>query len=145
MMIDLMDDCSFDSIMRQHYGNALQREKKRVEEARRKKNVAAIVDFTSNLFSLIARGKGVKYPLSTNLMPEYGKMYEKAKERYGDMLLDYNGKIAGARLRRKRGGSNDGLQLKYPASNSTVSLGRRFRLSNGTLVKALNDYYSNNK
>ena len=143
-MIDPMSDYGFDSIMRQHYDNAVKREKKRVEEARRKKNVAAVVDFTSNLLSLIARGKGVRYPFSTNLMPEYKKMYDKAKERYGELLLDFNGKIAGGKLRGQRDRIG-GLNLKFPASSSGISLGGRFRLSDGTLEKTLNDYYSNNK
>ncbi|MBR6691312.1 MAG: hypothetical protein IKL75_01585 [Bacteroidaceae bacterium] len=114
-----MDDYGFSEMMQQRYKNAIAREKRRVQEARHKTNVAAVLDFTSTLMSMLGRNIGARYPLSTNLMSEYHRQYGNAKDRYNAMLVDYNGFVANEKLRQGLGAGSaiTGTELQNPESS----------------------------
>ena len=78
---------------------AKQHEKQRHAEERRKRDIAAFVDFASNLVSLAGYGKGARVSLATNLLPQYQDAYNKSKERYKSVMHDYEGRIADMHLR----------------------------------------------
>ena len=69
-------------------------EETRFKEARRQRNVAAFVDFATNLLSLAAYNKGARYRIGTSHLSTAQPQYLKAKENYNIAMNDYKGKIA---------------------------------------------------
>lgn len=69
-------------------------EETRFKEARRQRNVAAFVDFATNLLSLAAYKKGARYRIGTSHLSTAQPQYLKAKENYNRAMNDYKGKIA---------------------------------------------------
>lgn len=69
-------------------------EETRFKEARRQHNVAAFVDFATNLLSLAAYNKGARYRIGTSHLSTAQPQYLKAKENYNIAMNDYKGKIA---------------------------------------------------
>lgn len=68
--------------------------------ASRHRNAAALVDFTRNLLSIVGGNKGLQYGI--NNKPRTGtanKIYEEARERYRNAIIDYNGHIAALKLK----------------------------------------------
>ena len=144
-----MKGYDFDATMLQRYRSAMERERRRVEEARHKKNLAAFVDFASNLVTLIGRSKGGRYSITTNLSPQYRNLYDKAKGHYGELMLDYNGIIADGKLRAQGEHGRAGLRRINGVAN--IVNGNR-NISGKTrpgvdryLRMSIKDDYSSNK
>ncbi len=96
-----MANVYFENELKRRLDSAMAREKERLQQSRYRRNAAAIVDFTSNLLSLVGRGKGVRYMPVTNTMAQHGGEYAKALQRYNETLNDYKGVIAGNLLRER--------------------------------------------
>ena len=137
----------FDSIdyrsLKDRLNLAMKHEKARLDEARRKRNVAAFVDFASNLISLAGYSKGARFSLATDMQPVYDKAYAQAKERYRNALLDYKGKIAGISLYNVNGAGSATPHTARPVSFmptvGTVSL------STGLLEKSQKSFANDRK
>ncbi len=143
-----MSGFDYDGLLRQNYRNALQHEQERVKEARRRKTMAAVVDFASNLLSLVGRYKGARYPVATDNLSKYQELYEKAKEKYAALLADYNGAVAARKLglRTDNGGKALGsLAGKPPGLIKKEPSVAVPKLRSGEFEKAVKNYYSNNK
>lgn len=90
-----------DKEIRQIMDNAIMREKERLQRANHQRNVAAIIDFTSNLMSLLGRRNGVRNMPVTALQPTFNKSYADTRQRYDAMLRDYKGLVADELLRKR--------------------------------------------
>jgi hypothetical protein len=71
-----------------------QRGNRIIREKRRKRNMAAIVDFVSNVLVTSGRTKGVGMQYRTPVLPRYEKEYRDTCERLEKQLLDYGGRVA---------------------------------------------------
>lgn len=96
-----MSNMDFHAELKERLDNAMAREKERLRQAKHRRNVAALVDFTSNLLSLVGRRYGVQYMPVTNSQAQYGNAYNKALQRYNESLNDYKGVVAGNLLRER--------------------------------------------
>lgn len=96
-----MNNVVFEDELKRRLERAMVREKERLLQARHRRNVAAMVDFASNLLSLAGRGKGVRYMPVTNALAQHGNAYSAALQRYNESLNDYRGEIAGNILRER--------------------------------------------
>ena len=100
-MMRSMANVYFENELKRRLDSAMAREKERLQSAKHRRNVAAMVDFTSNLLSLVGREKGARYMPVTNSLAQHGGEYAKALQRYNGMLNDYKGVIAGNLLRER--------------------------------------------
>ena len=94
-----MSNPVFEDELKRRLNSAMAREKERMQQARHRRDVAAMVDFTSNLLSLMGRAKGVRHMPVTNSLAQHGAVYDKALQRYDETMKDYKGVIAGTLLR----------------------------------------------
>lgn len=60
----------------------------------RERNVALIVDFASNLASVLSRSRGGRYPVITNNAERANERLIRAQERISSALRDYSGRKA---------------------------------------------------
>ena len=81
--------------------NAKADEEKRLKEAKRQRNVAAFIDFASNLISLAGYSNGSRYLVGTSLLSKQQPLYLQSKQNYEKAMNDYNGKIAEVGLLKK--------------------------------------------
>lgn len=102
-----------DNELRQMLDSAMERERERLKKASHRRNVAAMVDFASNLISLVGRSKGVRAMPVTNIQSQYHKSYGAALERYNKAMRDYKGIIAGD-LFRQRLAANKKIRPQQP-------------------------------
>lgn len=72
----------------------IQRSKNMLKEKKRKRNVAALVDFVSNLLVTAGNVKGVGMAYRTQQYPKYEKAYREAQERLGGYMRDFKGRAA---------------------------------------------------
>lgn len=140
------DAIDYDYLKRLH-AESQERDKTRLKEAKRKRDVAAMVDFASNLLALAGYSKGARVSLATENLPEYEKLYKQTKERYNSAMRDYNGQIAkdGFFGRAWKGGSGSGNGTKRIPFISVYNAGKRPKLTSGMFERAVNDYYKFNK
>ena len=96
-----MSNPVFEDELKRRLDGAMAREKERLQQARHRRDVAAMVDFTSNLLSLVGRAKGVRYMPVSNSLAQHGAAYATALQRYGETMKDYKGVIAGNLLRER--------------------------------------------
>lgn len=92
------------NLLKQRWHAALDSYREDYRRAAHRRNVAAITDFTKNLFSLVAQNKGMRYNVAGK--PHSGsanKAYEEAQKRYRSALVDYEGKIAALKLKEMAG------------------------------------------
>ena len=76
----------------------IERSKKNLKEKRRKRNVAAILDFASNLLVTAGNANGARLAYRPQLLPKYEKSYNDAYERLSGFIRDVNGKVAYSKL-----------------------------------------------
>ena len=93
-----MENSYLNDVLGDKLEHLLARRKARVKEASHKRNVAAIVDFTSNLMTLIGNSKGVRHSFATNNFPKYDSLYKSVLAQHKDAMRDFKGAIAGNRL-----------------------------------------------
>lgn len=124
---------------------AMDNNKRRFAEVKRKRNVASFIDFASNLLSLAGYSKGARFSLATDLQSRYDSAYAQAKEKYLNSHRDYNGKIAEMTLLDRTG-----IKKRTPALHSkgigfmkTIS-GKNFSISR-TLAERYKGNNSKNK
>ncbi len=92
---------------------AMDNDKRRFSEVKRKRNVASFIDFASNLLSLAGYNKGARFSLATDLQSRYDTAYAQAKEKYLNSHRDYKGKIAEMTLLDR-----SGIKKRLPALHS---------------------------
>lgn len=92
---------------------AMDNDKRRFAEVKRKRNIASFIDFASNLLSLAGYNKGARFSLATDLQSKYDSAYAQAKEKYLNSHRDYNGKIAEMTLLDRTG-----IKKRSPAIHS---------------------------
>ena len=123
-----MNNMCFDNELRRRLNNVMEREKERERLAKHRRNVAAMVDFTSNLLSLVGRGNGVRHLPAAVSVAQNNDTYDKVLKRYNDSLKDYKGELAGALLRKRLeanksvAGFGDNLQQCNSLRRGTTSL-----------------------
>lgn len=135
----------FDSIdydgLKARLDSAMEHEKQRLDEARRKHNVAAFVDFASNLLALAGYGKGARLSLATDAQSRCGDYYAQAKERYSNALRDYEGRIADMDLRRRmRANTVPVASLKDVPSLKTSAVGENISLRSGLFERNMKEF-----
>ena len=81
----------------------LDEETGRLKRSKQQLGAASMMDFASNLLSLVGYNKGARISLATNSVAAYQAAYEKARERYNAALRDYKATIADTNLRHKLG------------------------------------------
>lgn len=92
-MVRMENMIDYDNLI-SRLDKAKEDEETRFKEARRQRNVAAFVDFATNLLSLAAYNKGARYRIGTSHLSAVQPQYLKAKENYNRVMNDYKGKIA---------------------------------------------------
>ena len=124
---------------------AMDNDKRRFAEVKRKRNVASFIDFASNLLSLAGYSKGARFSLATDLQSRYDSAYAQAKEKYLNSHRDYNGKIAEMTLLDRTG-----IKKRTPALHSKgigfmkTIFGKNFSISR-TLAERYKGNNSKNK
>jgi hypothetical protein len=76
----------------------VQRSRNILKEKRRKRNIAALVDFASNLLVTAGNSKGVGITYAKQKFPKYENEYRNASERLGKHMRDFSGRVARARV-----------------------------------------------
>lgn len=117
--------------LKERLEKAKEKEKLRLQEAKRKRNVAAVVDFASNLLSLVGYENGARYPLGTSLLSKQQPLYMQAKENYAKAMNDYQGKIAEMNLFRRM---KNGYSLTNATSRSAGFIGNERSKSKSALL-----------
>ncbi len=80
--------------------NYLEKARKEYKAGERRRDVAAIVDFATNLLAQVGRNKGLRYKVAGRAATEGAvNEFEKAQERYRRALVDYKGAIASDNLK----------------------------------------------
>lgn len=109
---------SFDyNALKKRIASVEQNEQRRLQDAKRKRNISAFVDFASNLISLAGYNKGARLISAANSSAMHDESYKKAQERYNSFMHDYKGLLASALLRdtvrRKNGKMPGGLDVGH--------------------------------
>lgn len=139
----IMGNVYLETELKHRLDNAMAREKERLQQAKHRRNVAAMVDFTSNLLSLVGRRNGVRYMPVTDSLAQYGNDYSKAVQRYNCALNDYKGAIAGNYLRERLAAQAqakqpvDGFSKNMPSALGKSRIDKVFK--NSRTIKS-NDY-----
>ena len=117
-------------------------EEKRFKEAKRKYNVAALVDFATNLISLAAYKKGARFSIGTSNIVKELPQYISAKRHYDDFLTDYNGKIAQMNLFKSKEKRNvkSGSSLRHVGFIGNNQRRPAITLRSGSFERSLNDF-----
>lgn len=118
-------------------------EEKRFKEAKRQRNIAAIVDFTTNLVSLAGYNKGARYLAGTSLLGKQQPLYLQSKQNYRKAMNDYNGKIAEIGLLKKIKENKCSTGTRPIGFIGNGSNRSTRPLSNGMFENALKDYRNN--
>ena len=80
---------------------AKEAEEKRFREAKRQRNVAALIDFATNLASLAGYSKGARYLFGTSQLNRQQPLYLQTKQNYKKAMSDYKGRLAEIGLLKK--------------------------------------------
>ena len=130
--------------LKERLDKARDAEEKRFNEAKRQRNVAAFVDFASNLLSFAAYKKGARYSIGTSHLSKQQPLYLQAKAGYDRAMNDYNGKIAELNLFKSakpgKGYANAALRPIAFVGNGTRGQARA--LTAGTFESAIKDFKS---
>ena len=135
-----MSNSVFEDELKRRLESATVRENERLQQARQRRNVAAMVDFASNLLSLVGREKGVRYLPVTNSVALHGNAYNAALQRYNESLNDYKGVIAGNML-RERLAANKRVASQFQSRQPVGSFGKNTPsvLDKARIEKVLNN------
>ena len=138
--------------MQQKY---LDYEKKRLNRAKRQRDLSSMAAFASNLLAFAGNNMGVRYNIAPKqVQAAVGQKYAAAQERYRKALVDYQGRIAkGYIVGGKGGGGAAALQGtgRAPApltlQKSTPAPGNLWGEDITTKIKKLKKpvWYQNNK
>lgn len=115
------------------FDRVIERRKENLKEKRRKRNVAAIVDFASNLLVAAGNMNGARLKSPAPLLPEYEKAYRDAHERLTGFMRDFNGKTAHSQLW-------DPLSKRNAKERSVTRIPYAANLLSGNFENALNSY-----
>lgn len=119
---------------------AMDNDKRRFAEVKRKRNVASFIDFASNLLSLAGYSKGARFSLATDLQSRYDSAYAQAKEKYLNSHRDYNGKIAEMTLLDRTG-----IKKRTPALHSkSICFMKTISGKNFSISRTLAERYKGN-
>lgn len=101
--------------LKRRWLTTLKNHENEVCRANNKRNAVAIANFTKNIFSLIAQGKGLRYNVAgTSNAAAANDAYEEAQERYRNALVDYEGKIASLKLQPTGNVQSNGMAANKP-------------------------------
>ncbi|MBR5456309.1 MAG: hypothetical protein IKU76_05095 [Bacteroidaceae bacterium] len=110
----------------------VQRSRNILKEKRRKRNIAALVDFASNLLVTAGNSKGVGITYAKQQFPKYENEYRNASERLGKHMRDFSGRVARARVWNPLTGKG--------AEKTDVTTSGSLRLSSGSFKRALESF-----
>lgn len=115
------------------FDRVVERRKENLREKRRKRNVAAIVDFASNLLVAAGNMNGARLKSPAPLLPEYEKAYRDAHERLTGFMRDFNGRKAHSQLWNP-------LSKRSAKERSVTRIPYAANLLSGSFDNALNSY-----
>lgn len=115
------------------FDRVVERRKEYLREKRRKRNVAAIVDFASNLLVAAGNMNGARLKSPAPLLPEYEKAYRDAHERLTGFMRDFNGRKAHSQLWNP-------LSKRSAKERSVTGIPYAANLLSGSFDNALNRY-----
>lgn len=115
------------------FDRVVERRKENLREKRRKRNVAAIVDFASNLLVAAGNMNGARLKSPAPLLPEYEKAYRDAHERLTGFMRDFNGRKAHSQLWNP-------LSKRSAKERSVTWIPYAANLLSGSFDNALNSY-----
>ena len=115
------------------FDRVVERRKENLREKRRKRNVAAIVDFASNLLVAAGNMNGARLKSPAPLLPEYEKAYRDAHERLTGFMRDFNGRKAHSQLWNP-------LSKRSAKERSVTRIPYAADLLSGSFDNALNSY-----
>lgn len=110
----------------------VQRSSNILKEKRRKRNIAALVDFASNLLVTAGNSKGVGITYAKQQFPKYENEYRNASERLGKHMRDFSGRVARARVWNPLTGKG--------AEKTDMSTSGSLRLLSGSFKRALESF-----
>lgn len=110
----------------------VQRSRNILKEKRRKRNIAALVDFASNLLVTAGNSKGVGITYVKQQFPKYENEYRNASERLGKHMRDFSGRVARARVWNPLTGKG--------AEKTDMSTSGSLRLLSGSFKRALESF-----
>ena len=115
------------------FDRVVERRKENLREKRRKRNVAAIVDFASNLLVAAGNMSGARLKSPAPLLPEYEKAYRDAHERLTGFMRDFNGRKAHSQLWNP-------LSKRNAKERSVTGIPYAANLLSGSFENTLNSY-----
>lgn len=115
------------------FDRVVERRKENLREKRRKCNVAAIVDFASNLLVAAGNMNGARLKSPAPLLPEYEKAYRDAHERLTGFMRDFNGRKAHSQLWNP-------LSKRNAKERSVTGIPYAANLLSGSFENTLNSY-----
>lgn len=115
------------------FDRVVERRKENLREKRRKRNVAAIVDFASNLLVAAGNMNGARLKSPAPLLPEYEKAYRDAHERLTGFMRDFNGRKAHSQLWNP-------LSKRNAKERSVTGIPYAANLLSGSFENTLNSY-----
>lgn len=115
------------------FDRVVERRKENLREKRRKRNVAAIVDFASNLLVAAGNMNGARLKSPAPLLPEYEKAYRDAHERLTGFMRDFNGRKAHSQLCNP-------LSKRNAKERSVTGIPYAANLLSGSFENTLNSY-----
>ncbi len=115
------------------FDRVVERRKENLREKRRKRNVAAIVDFASNLLVAAGNMNGARLKSPAPLLPEYEKAYRDAHERLTAFMRDFNGRKAHSQLWNP-------LSKRNAKKRSVTGIPYAANLLSGSFENTLNSY-----
>jgi hypothetical protein len=110
----------------------VQRSRNILKEKRRKRNIAALVDFASNLLVTAGNSKGVGITYAKQQFPKYENEYRNASERLGKHMRDFSGRVARARVWNPLTGKG--------TEKTDMSTSGSLRLLSGSFKRALESF-----
>jgi hypothetical protein len=110
----------------------VQRSRNILKEKRRKRNIAALVDFASNLLVTAGNSKGVGITYAKQQFPKYENEYRNASERLGKHMRDFSGRVARARVWNPLTGKG--------TEKTDVTTSGSLRLLSGSFKRALESF-----
>jgi hypothetical protein len=110
----------------------VQRSRNILKEKRRKRNIAALVDFASNLLVTAGNSKGVGITYAKQQFPKYENEYRNASERLGKHMRDFSGRVARARVWNPLTGKG--------TEKTDMSTSGSLRLLSGSFNRALESF-----
>ena len=115
------------------FDRVVERRKENLREKRRKRNVAAIVDFASNLLVAAGNMNGARLKSPAPLLPEYENAYRDAHERLTGFMRDFNGRKAHSQLWNP-------LSKRNAKERSVTGIPYAANLLSGSFENTLNSY-----